>query len=69
MERWEFKSVRLTADASRAWDSACTRKGVSMTALMEALGERLTDGQDWVPDEAVDRARQIDRQRRSRRSW
>jgi hypothetical protein len=43
------------------------RRGVTWTALVEALGQLLDEGVDWVPEEAVARARAIDRGRYSRR--
>lgn len=42
-------------------------RGVTFTGLMESLGEALDRGEDWVPDSAVRRAREIDRARYSRR--
>jgi hypothetical protein len=48
------------------WDDKCTNNGVTVTALVEALGQMLADGDDWVPDEAIRRARLLDRERRSR---
>lgn len=60
--------ARLTEDAAAGWDRACTRRNITWTALIEALGERLAVGDDgWLPDDVVDRARQVDRARRSRR--
>lgn len=60
--------ARLTPEARDAWDAVCARHGVTMTTLMQALGERLADGDDaWVTAEVIGRARQLDRERYSRR--
>jgi hypothetical protein len=64
---WQHRNVRLTDDAAAGWDRLCTRRGVTMTALIEALGRSLNEGEEWVPDDAIRRAREIDRERRSRR--
>lgn len=60
-------SVRLTDEARNAWETLCTRRGVTATSLIEQLGLLLTEGVDWVPEEAIQRARRMDRQRYSRR--
>lgn len=60
--------VRLTDEARAGLDRFTTRRGVTVTALVEALGEQLAVGDDeWVPAETVARAREIDAERRSRR--
>lgn len=60
-------SVRLDDPANRAWDDFVRRHGVTKTGLAQALGEILAAGDDgWIPEEAVTRARQIDRERRRR---
>jgi hypothetical protein len=58
--------VYLSADASAGWARAASELGVSMTALAEIVGLRLAAGEAFTADE-VDRARQVDRDRRSRR--
>ena len=60
-------SLRLTEDARRGLDRAAARAGVSLTALLEAFGLLLLEQPDLLLDEAVERARQIDAERRSRR--
>lgn len=40
---------------------------MTLTTLLEALGEMLDDGVDWVPEQAIARARELDRERYSRR--
>jgi predicted transcriptional regulator len=61
-------TVRLDDTASRGWDRLVEARGVSRTALAEALGQLLAEGDDrWLPEEAVKRARLIDRERRRRR--
>lgn len=58
----------MTAEAAGGWDQLCTRRNVTFNTMVEALGELLAAGDDdWVPDEAVARARDLDAQRRSRR--
>ena len=57
--------VRLTDEARTGLDRFTTRRGVTITGYLEALG-LLGDG-DPTADEVFARARQIDRQRRSRR--
>jgi hypothetical protein len=64
---WQHRNVRLSDEAAQGWDWLCTARGVTLTALLEALGRILATGEDWTPDQAIDRARQIDRERRSRR--
>lgn len=64
---WQHRNVRLTDTSAAGWDRLCTRRGVTLTALLEAVGQMLDEGADWPIDEAIDRARQIDRERRSRR--
>lgn len=60
--------AKLTDEAAAGWDRYCTRRNVTYTALMEALGQRLADGDDtWLPEDVVARAHAIDRERRSRR--
>jgi hypothetical protein len=61
------RQARLTESSYAAWERLLTRRGVTFTTLIEALGELLDQGVDWVPEEAIQRARQIDRQRHSRR--
>lgn len=61
------RQARLTEASYEAWERYVTRRGVSWTALIEALGEQLAAGENWVPETAVVRARQLDRQRGSRR--
>jgi len=60
-------SARVSDNARRGWDRAAVGHGVTFTALIEAMGLAM-DERGWdVPDELVDRARQIDRDRFSRR--
>jgi len=60
--------ARLTPEARAAWDRVCGRHGVTLTTLVQALGERLDAGDDeWITPDVVDRARQLDRERYSRR--
>lgn len=63
-------TVRLSEEAKRGWDLVCRRHGVNMTALMEAFGlEMLEHGLDSEPqtNRIVERARQIEAERRGRR--
>lgn len=57
---------RLTEASGRAWDKVATTEGVTMTALLEALGRALESGA-WKPSRRViEEARRIDAERRSR---
>lgn len=64
---WQHRNVRLTDTAAEGWDRLCTRRGVTLTALIEALGQMLDEGDFSPTEEAIQRARHIDRDRRSRR--
>lgn len=55
--------VRLTPEARAGLDRMCGRRGVTLTAYLEALGQL----QPQIDDEVVALAREIDRERRSRR--
>jgi hypothetical protein len=66
VERRPVKA-RLTFDAAAGWDRICTRRNVTFTALMQALGEQLTQGDQLDVETAVARAHEVDRERRSRR--
>lgn len=59
--------VRLTEEAHAGLDALATRHGVTRTAMLEALGllGALNKPVDW--EQVIRRARQIDRERRSRR--
>ncbi len=60
--------VRLTEDAREGWDRAAEREGANLTALLEAYGEALSGRKPIrLPASVVQRAREIDRQRHSRR--
>ncbi len=59
--------VRLTDEARAGLDRFSTRRGITLTALLEALGHQLADDDTWMPLELVARAREIDAERRSRR--
>ena len=60
-------SARVSDNARRGWDRATTRHGSTFTALIEALGLALDEGEWDVPDEFVAEAQRIDRDRFSRR--
>lgn len=59
-------SARLTDGAAGAWDRTCTREGVTLTALLEALGQAIALDRWHPPVTVVTAAKQIDRERRSR---
>lgn len=61
------KTARLTERAERGWDRLCTRRNVTYTTVIEALGEALADDPTAIPDTIIRRAQDIDRERRSRR--
>ena len=67
MAAWQRISAQLSPEGRRGWDRATTAGGVTLTALMEALGLMLDERSNWLPPEAVERARLIDRERNSRR--
>jgi hypothetical protein len=58
--------ARLTDEAWRGWDRVATRRNITLTAVLEAMGEALDTGYQ-LPDSVIERARDIDRERRSRR--
>lgn len=60
-------SIRLSDEAHQGWDREATRNGVTLTALIEALGQALCDGKRPIPATILDAARAIDFERRSRR--
>ncbi len=66
MDRRNFQ-IRLTDDARAGWDRLCAAERVTMTALVEAIGLELGDGRNVVTRRAIDRAADIDRERKSRR--
>lgn len=57
--------VRLTDEARAGLDRFTTRRGVTLTAYLEALG--LAGDGDPTATEVIAVAREIDRERRSRR--
>lgn len=59
-------SARLTDGAATAWDRSATTEGVTLTALLEALGRDMATGKWKPPRHAIELARKIDRERRSR---
>ena len=61
------RTTRLTERADIGWERTLAEHGITWTALTEALGELLAGGHDWLPPEAVARARRIDRERYTRR--
>lgn len=62
-------TVRLTEDAHRGWNRLCQQRNVTLTAVLESMGlELLERGITTDRGEAVvERAQQIDFERRSRR--
>jgi len=59
--------VRLSDDARRGWERLALRHGVTMSALMEAVGLRLVSGDhEPVAAELLELARRIDYERRRR---
>jgi hypothetical protein len=60
-------TLDLTETARRGLDRFCTDQRVTLTALVEAIGLELDDGRAVIPDRVVERAGEIDRNRRSRR--
>lgn len=63
-------SIRLTQEAHSGWDRACRISGVTMTALVEAIGlelERTPTALGERGPDILEAARQIDWERGSRR--
>jgi hypothetical protein len=57
---------RVSPAAHQAWDRLVTTEGVTVSGLLEALGQELADGR-WRPTQRTIRlARTIDRERHSR---
>lgn len=58
-------SARVSDDAKAGWDALCDTYGVTYSAVMEATGlllnQRVTPLHD--PDEVIELARKIDRER------
>lgn len=62
-------NLRLSFEARRGWDRFCREQGVTLTAFVEAIGLEL-DERGMVEGrgpQVVERARQIDTERRNRR--
>lgn len=62
-------TLRVTDDAHRGWERTTLHYGVTLTALYEAVGLELLEHGVTTPVgmSVVERARQIDLERRSRR--
>lgn len=60
-------TARITAEAFDAIDRLCTRRSITYTALIQALGEAIGTDPEVVPEHVVQRAKQVDAERRSRR--
>lgn len=63
-------SIRLTTEAHSGWDRACRIAGVTMTALIEAIGRDLEADPHRLLNrgsDVVDAAKAIDQERRNRR--
>lgn len=58
-------SVKLSLEAHKGWKSWSRIRGVSVTSLMEAIGQ-VMPGDDLNEERIVGRAREIDADRRSR---
>ena len=57
---------RVTDDARRGFGRACHSGGVTMAALLEALGRALLDDPTVIPPEVYEEARTVDIERGSR---
>lgn len=62
-------TLRLTDEARAGWEKACVTTGVSLTALVEAIGRDLNDSGRLLERGAdlIEAARVIDLERRRRR--
>lgn len=60
-------SVRLDDDARRGLDSVTKGRGVSMTALFEAIGRLVDQREIELPEQVIDLALEIDFERQRRR--
>ena len=56
----------LSDEARRGWRTFCIRHGVSLSAVLEAVGQLLDERADLTVDAVVDRARIVDDDRRAR---
>lgn len=59
-------SANLSDEAFRGWDHTCSAARCTFTALVEAMGRLLLDGEPWTIEDATEAAAAIDRERRSR---
>ena len=59
-------SVRISDEARRGLDRLATSHGVTLTALLEALGRQVDSDPEVIPSAVIDEARRIDFERRSR---
>lgn len=66
MEEVPRISALLSDDARRGWDRWCTEHGVTLSGLLEAIGQLLHERATVDLEVAVERARRIDKDRGSR---
>lgn len=66
MAEWRMTQVRLSREAREALDRLCLEHGITLTAYIEAIGQGTADGTVKPRPEVIRRAREIDRDRRSR---
>lgn len=61
-------TVRLSPEARKGWEMAALQGGVTLTALVEAIGQTLLEQKGGLTNAAVlTLARKIDLERRTRR--
>lgn len=64
--KWRQMNANLTHDAYRGWDEWSGTQGVSLSALLQAIGEAMAAGRVIPDPQVIERARAVDRERRLR---
>lgn len=65
MARRRFQA-RVSEESHRGWWKLRRASGCRISPLVEAIGLALDESLDWIPDEVIERARDIDDDRYSR---
>lgn len=58
-------SALLSDEARRGWERVCSRERVTLSALLEALGRRLDESPNELPDVFAEAA-EVDKERGNR---
>lgn len=59
-------NLRMDDGARSSWRSYCTKQGVTLTALIDALGYELERNPKLIPPRVIDKAREIANERNAR---